>query len=329
MSPGPLPLPHTYETYTHMVRFPMPRLALLFLALTVTSSPMWVETAGAAETAETVLIRQTLDKDRVGRRRGDLDLIRSSYGEDFVAYSASGFADPVAWTVLHEDPDTYTQAVAADLAARRYDTVRTVLFLTVLENMAIGAVVDSGEVFDRSSKASRPFRDKSLWSFRKIEDRWLAQSVVQALGDSAAGPFSGSRSPSAEIEQFLTDDAAAWNDGNAGTITASFDLESRIIDAAKKFDPAGWIILFTGVPEYGDWLDNRLQIVDYELEREILHASVGAGGTEALAVAHEKLTARHQLGTAVHSTERFVVWTLSKRTGDWLVTNLLLNSRRP
>ncbi len=307
----------------------MPRLALLFLALTVTSSPFWVETAGAAETAETVLIRQTLDKDRVGRRRGDVDLIRSSYDENFVAYSGNGFADPVGWTVLYEDPDTYTEALAADLAAHRYDTVRSVLFLTVLENMAIGAIVDSGDVIDRSSQTSLPFRDKSLWSFRKIEDRWLAQSVVQALGDSAAGPFSGPRSPSPEIVQFLADDAAAWNDGNAGTIAGSFDLESRIIDAKKKFDPAGWIILFTGVPEYSDWLDSRLQVVDYELEREILHASVGAGGTEALAVAHEKLTARHQLGTAVHSTERFVVWTLSKRTGDWLVTNLLLNSRRP
>jgi hypothetical protein len=308
---------------------PMPRLALLFLALTVTAVPMWVETAGAAETAETVLIRQTLDKDRVGRRRTDVDLIRSSYDKNFVAYSANGFADPVAWTVQHEDPDAYTQAVAADLAEYRYDTVRTVLILTVLESMAIGAVVDSGDVIDRSSSVSRPFRDKSLWSFRKVEDRWLAQSVVQTLGDSAAGPFTGQRSPaSPEIEQFLKEDAAAWNEGNHGAIAGSFDLESRIIDAAKKFDPAAWIILFTGVPEYGDWLDSRLRVVDYDLEREILHTSVGANGTEALAVAHERLTARHRLGTATHSTDRLVVWTLSKRTGDWLVSSLLLNSRR-
>jgi ketosteroid isomerase-like protein len=290
---------------------------------------MWVETAGAAETAETVLIRQTLDKDRVGRRRGDVDLIRSSYAENFVAYSGNGLADPVGWTVLHEDPDAHTEALAADLAAHRYDTVRTVLFLTVLENMAIGAVVDSGDVIDRSSQASRPFRDKSLWSFRKIEDRWLAQSMVQALGDSAAGPFSGPPSPSSpEIEQFLIDDAAAWNEGSHGAIAGSFDPDSRILDAAKKFDPAGWVMLFTGIPEYSDWLDSRMQVVDYELKREILHTSIGAGGIEALAVAHEKLTARHQLGAAVHSTERTVVWTLSKRTGSWLVTSLLLNSRR-
>ena len=289
---------------------------------------MWVETAGAAETAETVLIRQTLDKDRVGRRRGDVDLIRSAYDESFVAYSGNGFADPLAWTVVHEDPDAYTEALAADLANHRYDTVRTVLFLTVVENMAIGAVVDSGDVIDRSSKVSRPFRDKSLWSFRKIEDRWLAQSVMQTLGDSTAGPFSGPSSPSPEIEQFLIDDAAAWNDGNAGAIVGSFDLESQIVDAAGKWDPAARIILFTGVPEYSDWLDSRLQVIDYELERKILHTSVGAGGIEALAVAHEKLTARHQLGAAVHNTERVVVWTLSKQTGDWRGTSLVLNSRR-
>ena len=328
MNPDCLPRTHTSEPYTHVVRFPMPRLTLLFLALTVTLSPMWVETAGAAETAETVLIRQTLDKDRVGRRRSDVDLIRSAYDESFVAYSGNGFADPLAWTVLHEDPDAYTEALAADLAENRYETVRTVLVLTVLENMAIGVVVDSGDVIDRSSKASRPFKDKSLWSFKKVEDRWLARSVMQTLGDRTAGQFSGPGSPSPEIQQFLIDDAAAWNDGNAGAIVGSFDLEARIVDAARKWDPVARIILFTGVPEYGDWLDSRMRVVDYELEREVRHTSVGPGGTEALAVAHERLTARHQLGTAVHSTERTVVWTLSKQTGDWRVTSLLLNSRR-
>ena len=72
-----------------------------------------------------------------------------------------------------------------------------------------------------------------------------------------------------------------------------------------------------------------MRVVDYELEREILHSSVGPGGTEALAVAHERLTARHKLGTATHGTERFVLWTLSKHTGDWLVTSLHANIRRP
>ena len=312
-----------------MFRFPMPRLALRLLALTVAIVPMSFETTEAAETAETVLIRQTLDKDRVGRRRGDVDLIRSAFADRFVTYNGNGFADPVGWSVEHEDPGAYTAALAADLSANRYDIVRTVLFLTVLEHKAIGAVVDSGNVVDRSSGVSQPFRDKSLWSFRKYEDRWLATSVVQALGDSAAGPFQGPPSSHPEIQQFINSDAANWNDGDAGAIAGSLDLESRIVDSASKFDPAGWVLLFTGVQEYGDWLDSRMQVVDYELERKLLHSSVGPGGTEGLAVAHERLTARHKLGTATHGIERVVFWTLSKRTGDWLITNQFANIRRP
>ena len=310
----------------------MPRLALLLSALIiVTSVPMWllVETVEAADTAETVLIRQTLEKDRFGRRRGDVELIRSSYHEDFVAYDGHDLADPVGWTVSHEDPDSYMEALASDLADKRYDVDRTVLFLTVLENMAIGAVVDSGDVIDRSLGTSLPYKNKSLWSFRKIEDRWLATSLVQALGDSAAGPFAGTPSSSAEIEQFLSDEAAAWNDGSGSGITGALDPQPRIVDAADKFDPAGWILLFTGLPEYSGWLDLRLQTVDYELERQVLHCSVGPTGTQALAVGHERLAARHQLGTARHDRERTVVWTLSKQSGDWLITNLFLNIRRP
>ena len=49
--PHHLPFPnHTQTTHSHMSISPMPRLAMLFLALTVTAVPMWVETAEAAET---------------------------------------------------------------------------------------------------------------------------------------------------------------------------------------------------------------------------------------------------------------------------------------
>ena len=161
-----------------------------------------------------------------------------------------------------------------------------------------------------------------------VADRWLATSLVHALGDSAAGPFTGTPQSSTEVEEFLKEETAAWNRGAAGVIAGSFDPECRIVDAVDAFDPAGWIILFSGLAEYADWLESRLQLVDYELEREILHSSVGPTGTEALAVGHERLSARHQLGTAQHAADRVVVWTLSKRTGDWLITDLILNVRR-
>ena len=309
----------------------MPRFALFLAALILfTSLPLVhnVGDAGAAETAETVLIRQTLEKDRFGRRRGDVDLIRSAHHEDLVVYGGNNLADPVGWTVQHEDPDSYIDALAKDLASRRYNIDRTVLFLTVLEHRAIGAVVDSGDVVDRSSGESLPFREKSLWSFEKVEDRWLAIALVQALGDSAAGRFEGTPRSDAEVVEFLKEEAAAWNSGDAGAITGSFAPEARIIDGVDKFDPLGWLIIFSGLPEYGDWLDSRLQLVDYELQREILHSYTGPTGTEALAVGRERLAARHRLGAAEHTTERLVLWTLSKRTGDWSITNLFLNVRR-
>ncbi|MDA0335934.1 MAG: hypothetical protein O2782_12265, partial [bacterium] len=53
-----------------------------------------------AETTETILIRQALEKDRSGRRRGDVELVLSAYDRDrVVIYDADGSSDGRGWSV--------------------------------------------------------------------------------------------------------------------------------------------------------------------------------------------------------------------------------------
>ena len=71
------------------------------------------------------------------------------------------------------------------------------------------------------------------------------------------------------------------------------------------------------------WLDKRLPYVQYDLDREVLHAALGPKGSEALAVTRETVAITHAKGPAKHSKDRYVLWTLSRRSGTWKVTNML------
>ncbi len=104
------------------------------LALVVPTIP-----PAAAETAETVLIRQTLEKDRSGLRRGDAELVASAVAGNFVHYDARGYMDPVGWTIPEGSVSSYAEALEADLAARRYDISRTV---TLFQNVWVLSVGD-------------------------------------------------------------------------------------------------------------------------------------------------------------------------------------------
>ncbi|MFH1567183.1 MAG: hypothetical protein ABIL09_04225 [Gemmatimonadota bacterium] len=299
------------------MHLPLVALALLLLLVPAPSAE--------AETAETVLIRQSLEKDRSGRRRGDIELVRAACADRFVHYDARGYADPAGWVVAHEGPETYARAVAADLQANRYEIERAVTLLHVYQEKAFVTTVDSGWVVERTSGARRPLLSTGLWTFRKFEDEWLATALVADVGDSAAGPYEGAAGTPAEaIAAVLRDEAAGWSKGDAGAVVDQFDEEFVAYDSYYSSDLVKLVIVLGNAREYREWLDRRLDLVDYDVQRQVLHTAVGPEGTEALAITADRVAVRYKLGEVTASLDRHVTWTLSRQGGSWKVTNMLL-----
>lgn len=271
----------------------------------------------AGETAETILIRQALEKDRSGRRRGDAELVLSAYDEDrFVAYDARGLIDGRGWSVLHGSRQDVSRALETDLAVRRYDIKRAVALINVWKGKAFATTVDSGMVIDGATGARTPFTQTLLWTFRKLDDEWLATAVVVALGDSTTGPASG-RVEADDVVLVLQQQAAQWNDGSRSGITSGLTEDAVMVDAYFSSNPAKWSIVFADREEIDEWLDDRLEVVDYSLERSVLHATVH--GDEAVAVTRDRVTVTYASGDARVTEDRFSTWLLTRSGGSWQV----------
>lgn len=293
-------------------------LCLLFLV------PLAIQ---AAETPETVLIRRALDGDKFGRRRGDADLVLSTFAEYFVVYDAQSSPDPRRWKVRHAGRDAAAAAIRTDLKAYRYDIERLVPFIQVRGAKAIATTVDSGRVIDRSSNEARPYTRRQLWMFTKVEDRWLATAFADDLADDLAESSASAAptTPEPAVAAVLIEDAKAWNNGSNGRIIGGIDEDFIGYDAGGHLAPAQWVILFSGSQEWEAWVNKRLEATSYDLDRQVLFAHQGSQGREALAVSRDRVTTRHDSGPAVHELERYVLWTLSRRSGSWKVTNMLYN----
>ena len=281
--------------------------------------------ARAGETAETVLIRQAIDKDRSGRRRGDAELAASVCAEHFVAYEGHNLIDPVGWTVQHEDLESYSAALTEKLQRTRYDIRRSVTFLHVWKEKAMVTTVDSGWVVDRASGDKSEYASTWFWVFHKDGEDWLVTGLIEDLGDTTAGPHPGTgATPDANIVALLEEEAAGWRDRDAAAILRCFDDDFTGYEGFFSSNPALWYIILEDAEELEEWLDDRLALVDYDLQRQVIHTSLSAGGTEALAVTQEQVTASPDQGDVKHRLDRRVVWTLSRKTGAWKVTNMLL-----
>ena len=286
--------------------------------------------ARAGVETDGVLIRQALEKERFGMRRGNVELMLDVYAADFVVYDGGGAADAMGWTVAHESGPSYAAALDDELRRNRYDVVRLVPFLKVTESVAVATTVDSGDVIDRVSGSRQPHRKQGLWTFRKMDEDWLATSFVSNAGDSTLGPFTGSR-PSGrgadEVIEALKAEAESWNEGNAGAVAGFLDEQFVAYDAYDKWDPTTWLIIFSKPQEFKSWLDKRFDFTDYQVERQIVHLSIGSDGDAAIAVTADKVSTSHRLGSATHGRDRHVLWTLSRRGGDWKATNMILNTK--
>ena len=301
-------------------------MLLAALMLSLAPAPL-----SAAETVETVLIRQSLEKDRSGRRRGDVELVTSAYHEEgFSVFDGGGVIDPLGWKVAYESLEEYQTALGEDLRLKRYDIERTVTFINVWRDKAFAVTVDSGKVADRSTGATTPYAVTSLWTFRKENEEWFATALFSDVADSTRGRYQGdSGMVDADVAAFLTDEAKAWQDGDAAAVAGHFDKEFIFCDSYHEVNPAKWWVVFADAEELEEWLEERLALVSYDIDREVLHTSVGASRRTALAVTLDVVTGRYQKGDAVHSETRHVVWVLRKRGSGWRVTNLLSKINRP
>ncbi len=293
-------------------------ICLLFVLLAL---PPFAAPSRAGETPETLLIRQALANDISGYRRADAELVLKAYHPHFVAYAGHANGDPRAWTILRENRDAFASQLAADLRDQRYEVVRTVPFIAVRATHAIATSVDSGRVVDRQTSEGTSVVVHRFWTFRKEEDDWLATGMVEGLGDTllpAAGtPANG------EIAELLQRESQAWEAGSG--ILGFFDDDFTGYEALGTFKPASYKIAFSGREELEKWLDKRLPYVQYDLDRKVLHTALGPSGDEALAVTRETVAVEHVKGTAKHHKERYVFWTLSRRSGSWKITNMVFN----
>ena len=287
-------------------------------ALLALSVPALVGPLPAGETAETVVIRQILEKDRFGRRRGDAETVTHGYDKSrFVVYDGAGSIDARAWTVRYASLEEYQAFLEADLAANRYDITRAVLFLKVWKNRAFATTLDSGVVVDRAGDSRRDFVQRILWSFRKDDERWKATGLVIAVGDTSDGGAAG-RLEDPEVAAALEEDARNWSEGRRGDILAGVDEDFVGTDCYHSSNPAAWLTIFADREEFAKWLEHRLDRVDYDVERTLLHAV--SLGDEAVAVTRDRITATYLAGDSRLEQDRVSAWLLTRGDGGWRIT---------
>jgi ketosteroid isomerase-like protein len=290
-------------------------IALCLLCLVVLAGPGQTD-----ETPETILIRRTLDNDVSGRRRADVELVLAQYDGRFVAYQGGQSADPRAWTILHPDLEAFARHLGQDLRTHRHEIERTIAFIHVHGHRALATSLDSGRVVQRQTGAPQAIRTGRLWTLIKVEEDWRIASVVEDLGDSLV-PAAAQGEGAQEVAQVLAREKRAWEEANAGSLKELFDEDFIGGDAYDTFKPASWKILFSGTEELAKWLERRLRHATYSLDRQLIHAQVS--GPEALAITRERVSVAHDKGPATYQRERYVLWTLSRKSGSWKITAML------
>ncbi|MEW6752870.1 MAG: hypothetical protein AB1505_18105 [Candidatus Latescibacterota bacterium] len=305
---------------------PEPFAARLFAV--VLAATLWAAGAPADETPETILIRRTLGNEHAGRRRADPELALSAYHETFAAFDGHGNGDPRAWTVLMESREALAQRLQQQVATYRYEAERTLPFVHVRAGLAVVTSLDSGQVVQRQTGAAGDVRVRRLWMLRKIEEKWLVTGVVEDLGDTVL-PVDSLPATAEEIDRVLARERQAWADDDPGGVSGLFSEHSTGCDGYQTFKPETWKIVFSGAAELATWVDRRMEFTDYQIERQVVHSTVGEQGQVGLAVTREAVATRHLRGDAVHTAQRYVLWTLGREGGEWKVTNVCYNVGLP
>ncbi|NKB67487.1 MAG: hypothetical protein GKR89_10530 [Candidatus Latescibacteria bacterium] len=283
-------------------------MALVFLSLAVLE---------AAETPETVLIRQLLNAENFAHRRGDIDQMLSFYASSAAIYQGDAAMDPRKWSILHEQPAAFGQALAAE---GPYQRVRTVAFVHVLEDRAFATTQD--EASDRQGGIGQADPGRALWFLAKEQDVWKITGVVHFWAEWAGRP-AASEPISPQIRALLQSESESWTQQQPEAVVDLYDKGFMALDGYGTVTPPTWKIVFAGHRAWGDWVRLRLLRAHYQIQRRIVYTHLGATGQKALAVSRDALTTTYKRGPATHQLNRYVVWFLSRQGDQWRISRLL------
>ena len=285
---------------------------------------MFFTEINAAETPETILIRQTLRMDLSGKRRSDSDLVISAYDKNFVAYNAGNFDNPREWNILFEGRQSLLNSLESDLKNNRYELQRTIPTIKVRGIVATATSLDSGNVVNRNTGKIQTIYETKFWTLVKRDDKWTISSTIRNIGNNSKK--STDQSIDKDIESVLIEISKARESGNSSLLTDSFSEYFIGYDAISNFDPISWNIIFGGSEEFSKYLAQRSPHVDYTIDRKVMSTKVGKLGHEAVAMTNETIIVRHKRGQAEHRIKRNVFWTLSRQDeGNWKITSMAYN----
>ena len=288
--------------------------------------------ARAAETPETILIRKSIDDEKFAKRRGNAEQMLASYAEQITVYEGHGTIDPRGWSVLHESRSDLGRSLPIQLEAKRFDFDRTMPFILVLipqHKKAIATTIDSGVVIDRATGKSEPLREERLWFFDKVDDEWLVSGYVQNLGDSTTVGTIRPFDPVPELSELLERERKAWELGSPGSIAGLYAENLAAYSGEKNVYPAKWKIIFGHTDDWERWLTKRLRSAKYKIDRNVVYATLGGNGQEAVAVTRERVTTTYGTGPAKHSLDRHVVWLASRKSGAWKINQVFYDVGLP
>ena len=143
---------------------------------------MFFTEINAAETPETILIRQTLRMDLSGKRRSDSDLVISAYDKNFVAYNAGNIDDPREWNVLFEGRQSLLNSLESDLKNNKYELQRTIPTIKVRGMVATATSLDSGNVVNRNTGEIQTIYETKFWTLVKRDEKWTISSTIRNIG---------------------------------------------------------------------------------------------------------------------------------------------------
>ena len=295
----------------------------LVIPIVILTSVFFTE-INAAETPETILIRQTLRMDLSGKRRSDSDLVISAYDKNFVAYNAGNIDDPREWNVLFEGRQSLLNSLESDLKNNKYELQRTIPTIKVRGLVATATSLDSGNVVNRNTGKIQTIYETKFWTLVKRDEKWTISSTIRNIGKENIK--STNHSVDKDIEALLLEISKARESGNSSVLTDSFSEYFIGYDAINKFDPISWNIIFGGSEEFSEYLTQRSPNVDYTIDRKVISSNIGKSGYEAVAMTNETVLVRHKRGQAEHRIKRNVFWTLSRQDeGNWKITSMAYN----
>lgn len=293
---------------------------------------LWVSISYAAETTETIAIREVFAKEVTGWKRGDVNLALSAYAPYFTGYNGAESADPADWRVCCENLDRLEERLTEEFSRTRYDIYRVPVYFNVSVPVAEKAIVvteESGTRTDRGTGAQEAFEYTNLWTFAKIEDKWKITSFVYRTSpDTVASgtPYDlfptedeTGTDPQDPLWRTLEKEAKGWQESSGGAIASLCTEEFTGYEGYGNADLKTWQVNFSDTDILKAFFKKRFSRAEYEMSRTPVHFSIL--GDKALVVTAEKGKTSHRATGATREFDARTLWTLVKKGGGWRITS--------